>query len=129
TRAVAGVPTRAGKYCPRGFSPWGQASPADARVPSAALLKAVLINGARNMTGRTLDGNGTAPRRDYGPPADGPIPRQGWGRMVLDDGLYFSGDARKLFIADIASAQGSGLGNGDTTIYKVDVNSTAASSQ
>lgn len=123
---AAGLATLAREYFTSGFYPSGQASPADARVPSAALLKAVLINGARNMTGRTLDGNGTAPRSDYGPLADAPSPRQGWGRMVLDDGLYFSGDARKLFIADIASAQGSGLGNGDTTIYKVDVTSTAS---
>jgi YVTN family beta-propeller protein len=123
---AAGLGALARQYFTDGFYPSGQATPADARIPSAALLKAVLINGARDMTGRILDGNGNFPRTDFGPLADAPSNRQGWGRIMLDDALYFAGDVRKLFLADIPSAQGSGLATGDLTIYRVNVTSASS---
>src|SRR6185436_17802699 len=108
------------QYFTDGFYPTGQAAPADARIPSAALLKGVLTNSARNMTGRFVDENGNQPL------PDAPSNRQGWGRIMLDDALYFAGDSRRLFLADIPSVQGSGLGTGDRLVYKVDVTSTAS---
>ena len=117
---AAGLGALARQYFTDGFYPTGQAAPADARIPSAALLKGVLINSARNMTGRFVDENGNQPL------PDAPSNRQGWGRIMLDDALYFAGDSRRLFLADIPSVQGSGLGTGDRLIYKVDVTSTAS---
>ena len=117
---AAGLGALARQYFTDGFYPTGRATPADARIPSAALLKGVLINGARNMTGRFVDESGNQPL------PDAPGNRQGWGRISLDDALYFAGDSRKLFLADIPSVTGSGVGTGDRLVYKVDVSSAAS---
>jgi hypothetical protein len=61
--------------------------PAGAFTPSAALMKAMIINSAEPMSGD--DTGGTIP--GYG---------QGWGRMLLDNALYFPGDTRSLLVDD-----------------------------
>jgi hypothetical protein len=61
-----------------------------AHTPSGALLRAILLNGTRDMTGVE------------GYPSD----REGWGRLVLDDALFFSGDERNSFMDDVWNAQG-----------------------
>jgi hypothetical protein len=75
----------AGRYTPvamsTGFSGGG------ALTPSAALLKATLINSAQPMTGTNTGGT---------IPGDG----QGWGRMLLDNALYFAGETRSLLVDD-----------------------------
>ncbi|HEV8237907.1 MAG TPA: S8 family serine peptidase [Thermoanaerobaculia bacterium] len=63
-----------------GFRNWLQGA-----TPSAALLRATLVNSAEDMTGSSSR-----------IPAD----CQGWGRVLLDNALYFSGDARKLWVRD-----------------------------
>ena len=118
---AAGLGALARQYFTDGFYPSGQANPGDAWNPSAALLKSVLINGAQDMTGHYLDGNGMPQ-----PLADAPSNRQGWGRIMLDDALYFASDSRKLFLADIPSLPGSGVGTGERLLYKVTVTSTAS---
>jgi hypothetical protein len=118
TPTAAGLGALARQYFTDGFYPTGQASPTDSRIPSAALLKAVLINGARNMTGRLKDGNTNPPL------LDAPSNRQGWGRVMLDDALYFAGDTRRLFVADTPSE--SGLADGDSVFYQVDVACSAS---
>ena len=105
---AAGLGALARQYFTDGFHPSGQANPADVRVPSAALLKAVMINGARNMTGHLYERGGTP--MDFGPLEDAPSNIQGWGRVTLDDALYFSGDARRLYLFDIPNAQGIATG-------------------
>ncbi len=70
------------QYFTEGWYPSGTKTPADAFIPSAALLKATLLAGA-----------------DKGSPAI-PDNRYGWGRVNLDSSLYFDGDARKLAIVD-----------------------------
>ncbi len=110
TPVTAGLAALARQYFTEGFYPSGAASPPDARAPSAALLKAVLINGARNMTGHRYERRGTP--MDFGPLADAPSNTQGWGRVMLDDGLYFAGDERRLQVIDIPNA--SGLSTGET---------------
>jgi hypothetical protein len=113
--AVAGMAALARQYFVEGFHPSGHAVPADALVPSAALLKAVLINGARNMTGRLYERRGTP--QDFGPLADAPSNVQGWGRAMLDDALHFTGDARTLFLLDVPNAAGlSGVESIDVTL-------------
>jgi len=63
-------------------------------TPTAALVKATMLNSTQVMTG-----TGT-----------GPVPNncQGWGRVLLDDALFFTGQTRRLFVADDPGfAQGS----------------------
>jgi hypothetical protein len=74
-------------------------------TPSAALLKASLINSAVSMTGTTAI----------------PANCQGWGRVLLDNALYFNGQARKLWVKDDAAAFATGSTNEDRT-YTFSVN-------
>ena len=99
--AAGGVLAR--QYFTDGFYPSGTPTPADALVPSGALLRACLINSAEDLTGQ------------YGYPSD----REGWGRLLLDDVLYFAGEARSLFVADLPNVDG--LSTGDEDIYVVEV--------
>jgi len=70
------------------------------------------------MTG-SVDGDGAGSML-----FDAPGDRQGWGRVMLDDALYFAGDSRKLFLLDIPAA--SGLADDTSTYYTVDVTSTSS---
>ena len=89
TAAGAGLLAR--EYFTDGFYPSGTKTPSDARDPSNALIKAVLINSGRSLGGQFTAGDGTGG-------AAGPIPNfgQGWGRLTLDDALFFPGDLREL---------------------------------
>jgi hypothetical protein len=106
---AAGLATLARQYFSDGYHPSGQADPADAFAPSAALLKAVLINGARNMTGRLYERRGADPQ-DLGPLHDAPSEIQGWGRVLLDDALYFAGDTRRTELLDVPNVEGVSTG-------------------
>lgn len=119
--AVAGLAALARQYLVDGFHPSGRAEPADTRVPSAALLKALLLNGARNMTGHRYERRGTP--QDFGPLADAPSMTQGWGRAMLDDALFFAGDRRRTTLLDVANA--SGLSTGQTANLAFDVTDAA----
>ena len=74
TPIAAGAATLLRQYFLDGYYPTGAAVPADSMVPSAALLKAVIINGAQPLKG--TDSNGDP----IDPP---PSPKQGWGRVSL----------------------------------------------
>ncbi len=119
---AAGLAALARQYFTDGFYPSGSAAPANSRNPSAALMKAVLINGARNMIGHTYDRRGSGPHTDLGPLADAPGPKQGWGRVTLDDALYFGGDTRRLRIADVPNP--AGLRTGATSTFQFNVSSS-----
>jgi hypothetical protein len=97
--AVAGVAILARQYFIDGFYPTGVATPSNTLNPSAALLKAIIINSAVDMTGIT------------GYPSD----QEGWGRVLADNALYFPGDARKLWARDVRNAQG--MTTGQTSDY------------
>jgi len=88
--AVAGLATLTRQYFMDGFYPNGTANAADALTPTGALLKAVVVNSAVDMTG--IEGY-------YGL-------REGYGRVLLDDALYFDGDARGLIVHDVRHADG-----------------------
>ncbi len=109
TPTAAGMAALAREYFVDGFYPTGQADAADSLVPSAALLKAMLTIGARNMTGQL----GASPL------ADAPSNVQGWGRLILDDALYFPGDARRLLAYDVANV--GGLATGEAASYTFEV--------
>jgi hypothetical protein len=83
---TSGAVALARQYLTEGWHIQGAATPADAIPnPSAALLKAVVIAGAARVTG-----DATAP----------PSRNQGWGRVKLDDSLFFAGEERLLVIED-----------------------------
>ncbi len=149
---VAGFAALAREYYRKGFYPTGAARTEDAFLPSAALLKATLIAGARNMAGKGGDDHSPCNidtcdtgvglcrnefiecredadcRRCSGDlnlrcnvdrdcdlsrlQDDAPTTEQGWGRLHLDDALFFAGDARGLRAWDVPRE--SGLGTGET---------------
>lgn len=97
TPMAAGGAVLVRQYFTDGFYPSGAAVSASGFNPSNALVKAIVLNSGRNMTGRNTASDGTGGTR-------GPLPNfgQGWGRMALDDALYFTGDRRELkVLADI----------------------------
>lgn len=92
--AVTGAATLVRQYFVDGYYPSGAANPGDGFNPSAALVKATVLNSAVDMTGIT------------GYPSN----QEGWGRVLLDNTLYFPGDARKLWARDIWNAAGMTTG-------------------
>ncbi len=85
TPAVAGLAALVRQYFTDGFYPSGTATAGDGFVPSAALLKASIINAGQNMA-----------------EAPSPIPGgcQGWGRVQLDQLLDFGDGERRLWVHD-----------------------------
>lgn len=101
--AVSGAGLLVREYFMDGFYPSGAAVGGDAFTPSGALIKAVLINSAVDMTGI----------------AGYPSNQEGYGRVLLDNSLYFAGDARKLIIYDVRNA--SGMTTGQSRSYNFNV--------
>ncbi|MCL6450567.1 MAG: S8 family serine peptidase [Acetobacteraceae bacterium] len=97
---VTGSAALVREYFMRGYYPTGQAVPANAFTPRAALVKAVLINGAKEMTGL---------RADWNNEGRWPNSAQGWGRIDLDRSLYFAGDARRVIVWDNPANLTTGL--------------------
>ena len=95
TPAAAGAAALVRQYYLDGYWPFGSANAAFGFEPSAALIKATLLNSTQNMTG------------DY---TDGPLPStgQGWGRINLANTLHFFPDDNYLDIADVSSGLSTG---------------------
>jgi hypothetical protein len=106
---VVGAAALVRQYYGDGFYPSGTKQAGDALTPSAALLKATLINSAVSMTGADQTGQAISPI---------PSHEQGWGRVQLDRSLVFSGEARKLYIDD----HREGLPAGATASFTYAVN-------
>lgn len=96
---VAGAAALVRQYYREGFYPSGARDPRGGFAPSAALVKATLIASARAVLRREV-GNSTV--------AAEPVPsmQQGFGFPVLDDALYFAGDALRLRAFDTTDALG-----------------------
>lgn len=92
--AIAGMGILMRQYYMDGFYPSGTRRAEDGFVPSGALLKATLLNSATDMTGVP------------GYPSD----REGWGRVLADDALYFAGDTRTTRVWDVRHADGLSTG-------------------
>ena len=110
TPCVAGSAALVRQYFMDGFYPTGSSVPVNGFTPSAALIKAALINGASEMTGTGAYANGEL---YY------PNDNQGWGRIDLDNALYFPGDSRGLVAID----DRSGLNTGATVTYQLAIGS------
>ena len=90
-------------YFASGFYPTGVETPSNAwSYISAAMVKAILINGAKpDIQGSTIPDNNT-----------------GWGRICLDNVLYFANDVRQLAVWDDTV----GVSTGQTKNFQVTVN-------
>ena len=96
---AAGLTALIRQYFTDGWYPTGTEVSTNGFTPSAALLKASLINSAINMTGTTAI----------------PANCQGWGRVLLENVLHFNGQTRKLWVKDNATAFATGSTNEDRT--------------
>ncbi len=114
TPTAAGLAALVRCYYEEGFYPTGEKNDSDVLHPSAALVKATLINSCVNMTGSNTSGG--LGREDA--PSNG----QGWGRITLDNALYFSGDSRKLIVYDCRN--GDGITTNMVREYSFSVNSS-----
>ena len=104
TPAVAGVGALVRQYYEEGWYPTGAKMAADSRQPSGALVKATLLNSTVDMTG------------EPGYPTD----KEGWGRPLIENALYFEGDTRRLsVIADVWNADGLVTGQVKTFVNEV----------
>ncbi|MBZ0267557.1 S8 family serine peptidase, partial [bacterium] len=102
---LAGSATLARQYFADGWYPTGAAVPANAFEPSAALLKAMMVN------------SGVDDFSSYGIP-DNNI---GWGRILLDNVMYFPGDGRATVLVDEAD----GVATGEAREYEIHVASAS----
>jgi hypothetical protein len=108
-------------YGPAGGKGFGGGAPSSARRhnPSAALVKASLVNGAERMRGWYTGDDGTARAVDGQWPSAG----QGFGRVNLDNSLYFSNDPTNNWYRDVwrGDSEAFAVGNGATRSYQVKV--------
>ncbi len=86
TPGAAGLAALIRQYFTDGWYPTGAEVSTNGFTPSAALVKAALVNSAANMTGTTAI----------------PANCQGWGRVLLENALFFTGQARRLWVRDDA---------------------------
>jgi hypothetical protein len=99
--SVAGAAALVRQYLVEGWYPTGAANPSDSLIPSAALLKAMIMNSAdANVSGSVVPDNNI-----------------GWGRVDLDSVLHFSGDVKDLAVVD----HDAGLSTGQYVEYTYNV--------
>lgn len=104
TPTTSGLAALVRDYLARGFYPDGEKNATTAITdPSGALVKAIMISGAVDMTGT---GAGPSPSQS-----------QGFGRVHLDNSLFFAGDVSRLFIHDDTD----GLATGGAADFSVSV--------
>ncbi len=101
--AVTGAAVLVRQYYTDGFYPTGAAVGGNGFNPSSALVKATLLNSCVDMTG--ISGY--------------PSNQEGWGRVLLDGALYFTGDTSKLLAYDVWKA--GGFTTGQSAAYTFNV--------
>ena len=102
--AIAGAAALCIEYYENGWYPSGQANAADGFSPSAALVKATLLNATQDMTGV----NGY------------PSNLEGWGRLKLNKSLFFIDESRVTYAADIDKNGGFDT-TGQTQTHTIEV--------
>ncbi|HMB70458.1 MAG TPA: S8 family serine peptidase, partial [bacterium] len=96
---LAGSATLARQYFTDGWYPTGAAVPGNAFTPSASLLKAMMVNsGVDNFASYSIPDNNI-----------------GWGRILLDNVMYFPGDTRRTVVLD----ESDGVVTGEVRTYEV----------
>ncbi len=111
--ATAAMAAMIRQYYAEGYYPTGTPHPASSMVPSAALVKALLLASGERCTQGFRDS-----RNEQRWPNNS----QGWGRPLLDNVLYFPGDTKKTMVVDHTE----GLITGDVVTYEFTVNSNSA---
>lgn len=106
--AATGAGALVRQYFMDGWYPTGAKVPANAFTPTGALVKAMLVNCGQDMTSI----------------AGYPSNQEGWGRILLDDCLFFTGETNKLFVKDVRKSQGFTAVN-QTRTYTFNVLSSA----
>jgi subtilisin family serine protease len=107
------TPTTAGalalilQYYSEGWYPTGEKNPVNAFEPSSALLRATLINGAVE-----INGSGAYQNSESYPNCD-----QGWGRIDINNSLYFKGDNKRMWVVDNTR----GVATDENSRYQIDV--------
>jgi hypothetical protein len=96
--AISGAALLVRQYYTEGWLADGTLKPGQGFTPSGALIRSTIMNGGVDMTGVT------------GYPSN----REGWGRLLLDNVLFFKGDKAKLLAYDRRNANGLTAGQEDT---------------
>ncbi len=112
TPLAAGMAALVRQYFREGWYPTGNRVGGIGLTPTGALLKATMTASTVVMTGA-----GACPGADNRYPNIA----QGWGRVWLDEGLYFPADTRRLWVLD----HPTGLYTGDTVEYRLKTNTVA----
>ena len=102
---IAGTGLLVRQYFTDGYYPTGSATPANAFTPSGALLKAMLLNSAVDMTGVS------------GYPSNA----EGWGRVLADNAVYFAGDTRALIVHEVRNNTAEALSTGGSAVVNFTV--------
>ena len=105
--AIAATAALTRQYFEDGYYPSGMPETDDGFTPSGALLKATLLNSATDMTG--ISGY--------------PSNREGWGRVLLDNALFFDGDSSKIIVRDVRNTGNEAMATGDEFELPITVNS------
>ncbi len=103
TPAVSGAALLVREYFTDGFYPSGSTG-GNPVPPSAALIKAMLIAGTHDMNSPDVPNN-----------------TEGWGRILLDNSMYFAGDTRELIAEDVTP----GLTTGQSWPFNFTVSSSS----
>jgi subtilisin family serine protease len=111
TPTVAGAVALILQYYSEGWYPTGEKNAANAFEPSSALIRATLINGAVEISG-----SGAYQNSNKYPNGD-----QGWGRVNLNNSLYFKGDTNRMWVVDNTR----GVATGQTATYQIQVSDNA----
>ncbi|HEX8137450.1 MAG TPA: S8 family serine peptidase [Pyrinomonadaceae bacterium] len=98
TPVIAGAAALVRQYYLEGFHRAGVQDLSQSHEPTAALVKATLLNS-------------TVPMESV---ANYPNGRTGWGLVKLDNTLFFAGGARQLFVEDVLNADGLDAGQSRT---------------
>jgi len=104
TPCVSGMVLNTQQYFADGYYPLGASGGDDPFFPSAALVKATLISSTDDMSTGDIPNN-----------------NEGWGRILMDDALYFDGDTRELMALDVTP----GVSTGENWDYEFDVESSS----
>ena len=91
TPAVSGMALNTRQYFRTGFYPQGEPTSGNEFIPSAALIKATLVASTDDMATSDIPNN-----------------NEGWGRILMDQALFFTGDTRELIAEDVAPGLGAG---------------------
>jgi hypothetical protein len=101
---VSGLAAITRQYYTEGWYPTGSAVAGNGFTPSGALLKSTMAVAGQQMQGTRADRKSEGTWPNYA---------QGWGRVVLDNALYFPGDASRLQVVD----HKEGLDTGEAVEY------------